>query len=171
MMLNELRTDTNLSFFIKEECCDEGICVDFDTSIPVEDYVIIKVDSFYADAIRNNDRPHSPDCLIVQRCQDGHYHWYLIELKNRKSQSGKELKKEVWEKFHTCLTDFMSNRFRHHFYTYEYKLHLVLVAGKRSEKFNRNFDFKFLLGLNPLYFGGKRVGIQGENPNPLIRPC
>ncbi|MEK7256393.1 MAG: hypothetical protein AAB316_16685 [Bacteroidota bacterium] len=174
MLLDELRAEPALAYFIKSECCDQGICVDFDPAIPATDFVIIKVDDFYADAIRAGDRPKSPDCLIVQRCADGKFHWFVVELKSVQSQGSGDLKREeIWEKFHTCLTDFMSNRFRQFFYNpdYEFNLHLVLVAGKMAEKFKRNFDFKFLLGLKPLYFANKIIGVQGENPNPLVRPC
>ena len=57
MLLDELRAEPALAYFIKSECCDQGICVDFDPAIPATDFVIIKVDDFYADDIRAGDRP------------------------------------------------------------------------------------------------------------------
>jgi len=172
MLLNDLRADASLAPHIHQTCCENDVCVDFDPAIPPTDYLVIKVDDFYNATIPNPDTPKSPDCLIVQRCSAGHFHVHVVELKNVKSKN--YLNSEaIWDKFHTCLTDFMSNRFRIHFYNenHDFKLRLYLVAGRVKDTYAMNFKFDFLLSMRPLQFANKPVGIQGENPNPLIRPC
>ena len=82
------------------------------------------------------DTPKSPDCLIVQKCANEQYKIYVVELRNVKSQKNKYIDRSgIRAKFETCLLDFMSDRFRPYFYDerYQFKLHLILVAGKISE--------------------------------------
>lgn len=172
MLINDLRNDPLLIGHLSETCCENDVCVDFDPAIPREDYLIVKVDSFYNANVPNPDTPKSPDCLIVQRCAAGHFHVHVVELKNVKYQSSLDLD-DLWEKFHNCLTNFMSDRFRPHFYNenYDFKLRLYLVAGRVRDTYAKNFKFDFLLAMRPLQFANRPVGIQGENPNPLIRAC
>lgn len=172
MLLNDLRADALLVPHIYQTCCENDVCVDFDPAIPQEDYLVIKVDDFYNATVPNPSTPKSPDCLIVQRCAAGHFHVHVVELKNVKSKSSLD-SEAIREKFHTCLMDFMSNRFRLHFYNenYDLKLKLYLVAGRVKETYSKNFKFDFLLSISALQFANKRYLIQGENPNPLVRPC
>ena len=170
MLINDLRAEALLTPHIKPVCCENEVCVDFDPAVSPEDYLIIKVDEFYSANVPNPRTPKSPDCLIVQRCAEGHFHVYAVELKNVKYRRDLD-KDDIWDKFHTCLTDFMSNRFRQHFYEHEFKLKLYLVAGRVRDNYTMNFIFDFLLTLRPLQFANKFYGIRGENPNPLVLPC
>ncbi len=171
MLLNDLRADASLAPYIHQFSCENDVCVDFDPAIPQEDYLVVKVDDFY-NKLGLPNTPKSPDCLIVQRCMDGRFHWHVVELKNVKYQSELDAG-DIWDKFHTCLTDFMSNRFRSHFYNenYDFKLRLYLVAGKVNDNFTKNFKFDFLLAMRPLQFANKFYGVKPENPNPLVRTC
>ncbi len=171
MLLNDLRADASLAQYIHETCCERAVCVDFDPAIPKEDYLVVKVDDFYK-GLKLAKTPKSTDCLIVQRCVKGHFHIHIVELKNVKYQSDLDAG-AIWDKFHTCLTDFMSNRFRSHFYNenYDFKLRLYLVAGKIKDTYAMNFKFDFLLAMRPLHFANKPHAIQPENPNPMIGPC
>ncbi|MCU0346171.1 MAG: hypothetical protein MUC59_04480 [Saprospiraceae bacterium] len=171
MLINDLRADPFLADYRSDTCCERGVCVDFDPSTPKEDYLVLKVDDFY-NKQGLPKTPKSPDCLIVQRCKKGHFHVHVVELKNVKYQSDLDAG-DIWDKFHTCLTDFMSNRFRDYFYNekYDFQLQLYLVAGKVKEKYTQNYSLDFLLTLRPLQFANKFYGVQPENPNPMIRPC
>jgi len=174
MLLDDIRADPDLAPFLDTTCCERDVCVDFDPSISKEDYVIIKVDDYYNAKVPSPDTPKSPDCLIILRCKDESFHIFIAELKNVKSQSGKNIQRgKTREKFHTCLTDFMSNRFRNHFYNtaYKLKLQLILVAGKVSPGYIKNFKLDFLLTMRPLQFANKFYGIQLKNPNPIVLPC
>jgi hypothetical protein len=172
MLINDLRADASLAPYIRQTCCETDFCVDFDPAIPADDYLVVKVDDFYNAAVPNPDTPKSPDCLIVQRCAAGHFHVHVVELKNVKYQSDLD-QEAIWDKFHTCLTDFMSDRFRSYFYKedYDFKLQLYLVAGRVRPSYTMNFELDWLLSIRPLQFANKFYGVKPENPNPLIRPC
>jgi hypothetical protein len=170
MLLEELRKDKDLLPFICNECEENGVFVGISTD--VKDIVIISVDKYYNSF--NENRPASPDCLIVQYCETGKYHLYIVELKNVAKTSKDYLDRDnIHEKFTTCLQDFMSNRFREYFYNTDYQLdiRLALIAGHISETKIRNFSFDFLLAMPPIIFGNKRYAIKGFNPNPLISKC
>jgi len=165
--------DRNLNGFIDSTCCENNICVDFDENLNNEDYIVIKLDEFY-EKQGLEEIPPTPDCLIIQKCEKGHYHIYAVELKNVDSSKNQDLsRRNIRSKFHTCLTDFMSNRFRDYFYDENYKLilQLFLVAGKVDNNFSKNFKFDFLLGLHWVKFADKYYQIKGENPNPLVQSC
>lgn len=173
MLLNKLNEELLLNDFIEKTCCENDVCVDFDENLDENDYLVIKVDDFYANQVLEN-QPKSPDCLVVQRCKNGHFHIHIVELKNVKTSANQNLnRKDIREKFETCLRDFMSNRFRNYFYdeAFELDLRLYLVAGKVTSKMERNFKFDFLLGIPRLEFANKKYMIQGENPNPMIQAC
>ena len=109
-MIARIKSQPELQPYIKETCCENDVCVDFDPAIPESDYLVIKVDDFYNATVPNPNTPKSPDCLIVQRCAAGHFQIHVVELKNVKSRSSLD-SEVIREKFHTCLMDFMSNQF------------------------------------------------------------
>lgn len=174
MLINELKEEALLLGFIEEKCVDEDniLRVDVSEAINPENVFIIKPDVLYQSLNLGRDTPKSPDCLVIQRCEDGHFHVYAIEFKNT-NRRVTDLKNEIFDKFKTCLNDLMSNRLRNYFYNEEYKLkiHLVLVAGSVREDKIRNFKADFLLSLRPLTFAGRKYMIQLKNPYPLINPC
>lgn len=172
MLINDIRADETLAPYLSQDCCENDVCVDFDPAVLPADFVVIKVDTFYNATVPNPGTPKSPDCLIVQRCGDDSYKIYVVELKNVRFQSVLDAN-DLRDKFHTCLTDFMSNRFRQYFYdlNHQFKLKLILVAGRVKPGYTMNFKLDFLLTMRPLKFADKFYGIEGENPNPLIHPC
>ncbi|HFA51581.1 MAG TPA: hypothetical protein ENJ95_21410 [Bacteroidetes bacterium] len=172
MFIKELQKNELLAPYIFSDCCENNICVEFDPSISEEDYIVIKIDDFYNATVKSPDTPKSPDCLIVLRCEDGSFHVFIAELKNVQHMGGLN-KKDIREKFHTCLTDFMSGRFRDIFYNekYRFNLKLFLVAGRVRESYSMNFKLDFLLTMRPLQFANKFYGIEGQTPNPIVRPC
>jgi hypothetical protein len=171
MLLNDLRADASLAPYIHQTCCENDVCVDFDPSLSQENYLVIKVDDYY-NGLRLANTPKSTDCLIIQRCMAGHFHVFVVELKNVKRRN--ELDPDaIRGKFHTCLLDFMSNRFRKHFYKedYDLKIRLYLIAGRVKDEYTVNFELDFLLSIFAIPFGNKHHLIKGEKPNFLIRPC
>ena len=54
--------------------------------------------------------PKSIDCLIIVRCNDGSYSFYLIELKDVSAPSSVK-PRDVLPKFETVLFDFFQSRF------------------------------------------------------------
>lgn len=169
MLLEELRKDKDLLPFICNECEENGVFVDISTD--VKDIVIISVDKYY-NSFNEKTRLASPDCLIVQYCETGKYHLYIVELKNV-AKAGLLDKNNIHEKFSTCLNDFMSSRFRNYFYNpnYDFDIQLFLIAGHIEDKKIKNFKFDYLQGLRYFKFGSKMYGIRSINPNPLIPKC
>ncbi|MEL6717636.1 MAG: hypothetical protein AAFO82_17670 [Bacteroidota bacterium] len=174
MLITQLKNDENLQNFIIDNCCENEVCIEIDDEIDAEDYLVIKLDEYYQENVKSPNTPKSPDCLIVQICEDERYKVFVVELKNVKSQNNSHLSRSsIREKFETCLLNFTSDRFRPYFYDErnQFQLHLILVAGKVDKEKMKTFEFDFLLTIRPLSFANKRYAIQGKNPNPLIRPC
>lgn len=171
-LFKDIQADTVLSNFIVPECEEEGICVSFDTSINRDETLIIKVDAFY-NSLQLMPTPPSVDCLILQYCNDETYKVYLVELKNVKTKQHIN-NVNLEGKFETTLFDFMSNRFRTHFFkeSYQLKTKLILTAGKiESNIAIRSWSLDFLLGLRLFTFQNKILSIEGHSPNMMIKPC
>jgi len=171
-LINLLNEDEILQEYIKPECEDEGLCVDFEETIDRNTTLVLKVDDFYND-FNIADRPASVDCLIIQFCSENNYKLFLIELKNVE-RAQKIDRKNLREKFETTLYDFMSNRFRSYFYreVFDLKIELILCAGKlQNDNSFKSYKLDFLLGLKPFRFDGKLIGINGLPPTPIIKSC
>ncbi|MEN0050744.1 MAG: hypothetical protein AAF806_27000 [Bacteroidota bacterium] len=174
MLITQLRKDEDLKDFITQSCCENEVCVEIDEAIEEEDYLVVQLDKYYQAKIKSPNTPKSPDCLIVQKCEQEQHRIFVVELKNVQSQSGKYLERAaIREKFETALLDFMSDRFRAYFYDEDnqFRLYLILVAGNVNEEKTKNFRFDFLLSLRPLRFANRLYAIQGKNPNPLVVSC
>jgi hypothetical protein len=150
LLLNKIRNDETLKDFIEDSCCDSGICAQFDEKIDKNDYIVFKVDKFYASQ-KLSETPKSIDCFIILRCQNKaeHYALYLIELKNQKGNTYKP--KDTPEKFRT-VERFMNEpelkNYLNRFYN-KIELYLVSKIGLR--------DF----GLESKLFINERIEING----------
>src|SRR5688572_24612944 len=109
-MINRIKNHPDLSNFIEDDCCENGICVTFDKSIPPSSYAIIKVDKYYDSLKLGKKTPAAIDCLIVRKCLKTGYGLTLVELKNIKSGKGFEIN-NMKEKFETVLFDFIKVKF------------------------------------------------------------
>jgi hypothetical protein len=172
MLLRKIKNDPILSQYIREECEDEGICVNLDSRISKEDFLIIKVDDYY------NDLPHvvpkSPDCLIIQRCKEGGYAITIVELKS--SNDARRFNSNILQKFETCLYDFIDNRFRFIFdYNYDFKRIELLFISKVNVFGSANVDNSLILRIfrqKEFEFRGKKTKkITAKMPNTIIKPC
>lgn len=178
MLLNLLRADVALNRYISLTCNENGVSVEIDKTIDPNNLVIIKVDRYYNHLIKDPDK--SPDCLVIQRCDDGNYIIYIIELRNIRRQDGFKVD-DIKEKFITCLDDFMSNKFANYFHNPLFNflsIHLVFVSDPYSYKLNperqtklRGHKLDALIAQRiPKYFG-KHLYINHKLPNPTIKPC
>lgn len=168
-LIETIKSNSEIADFIKPKCEDGGICVEIDESVSNENYVIIKVDEFY-NSLKIKSPPPSVDCLIVQLCSNGSYRVLLVELKNVK-QAKLIDNKNLTEKFRNTLFDFMSNRFKSIFDEHEFRTQLLLCAGRVNDELNKSLTLDFLLGLRPIKFRNKLMGIDGYPPTPTIKPC
>ncbi len=168
MTLDIIRKHQILSNYLKEECAEEGVCVEIDNRISKEDYVIIKVDDFYND-LNIAERPASPDCLIILKCQSSGYAMYIIELKSINSARRFE-SKNIDEKFKTCLYDFISNRFSD-ILDIDYK-RIKLYFVSNIEIYRRDMGLKLKVLQNKRYkYHNKKYFIEPLMPVPAIKPC
>lgn len=167
-MINPLRLNHELVDFVNKRCCENGVCIEIDESIPDEDVLILKIDSYY-NSLHMERTPPSVDCLIIVRCTAGDYQMTLVELKNIGSGKTGYRAKAVAEKFRTTLDDFISKRFP-----------IIGNANIRSIK------LKFITPLNPFRDNGlmietfinNRIPFQGKNlvidprlPTETVRRC
>jgi hypothetical protein len=96
-LIETLRNDPDLQPYFCMDCTENDVAAAIDTAITMDKVLIIKVDDFYNNQHLENT-PKSIDCLIVQLCDEGHYHVYLVELKNVKNAQ-LLTKEDIREKF------------------------------------------------------------------------
>jgi len=178
MLIDLLRNDAVISQYFCNECAENDVSIEIDSSIAADDMLIIKVDNYYNKSVPHP--PESPDCLIVQRCSENTFLIYIVELKN--ISSPKYFKVEnIRQKFITCLDDFMSNRFAKYFHqdkiTYS-NIRLIFISDPynfknvpvRQEKMT-GYKLDTLLAQRiPKYFG-LHLYIDHKLPNPKINNC
>jgi uncharacterized protein YlaI len=175
MLIKRIQDDPILSEFLCNDCEERGVGIDVSDEVNRNDFIIIKVDEYYKIHEKSNNRPKSPDCLIIQHCGGNKFVLHIIELKSSESLSTKELN-ETAEKFQSCFSDFMSNRFREYFYDidYDFSIRLFLVSNHKEREENRKTEpsrLDRLLTLKAFRFANRGYLLQHKTPNPTIKPC
>ena len=178
MLIEKIKKDTLLTKYLCETCSENEIAVSIANSIEKNDLLIIKVDDCYNKNVFNP--PPSPDCLIIQKCFDNHYHIFIVELKNIQDQHSFKIS-NVKDKFITCLDDFMSNRFASYFHADEIKyecIKLLFITEPYGFKVNPDKQLKmkghkleYLLSQRIPKFFGKNLYIEHHIPTPTINNC
>lgn len=177
MLVNEIRNDPVLQKYICTECVENDFGVSIAPDVDDASIVIVKLDNYYNGETKNPYTPKSADCLIVQRCHDGYFRVFVVELKN--AELGTFRRSDLQEKFNTCLLDFMSNRFRKIFYNphYEFSLQVLFISdpleirNAQQVKMKRITKLDLLLSLPPLSFANRKLTIKHILPNPVINKC
>lgn len=167
-MINKLKQHPTLKDFVKKECSENDVAVEKHPDIKEEDIVIIGVDDYY-NSLHLEKTPPSPDCLVVVKCQSGGFALTIVELKDISRPRGFDLK-NMFAKFETCLSDFISKRFSDPLF-YDYKrIELLFVSNIEVRK--RDIGLRMEVLINKRYvYNGKRYGIKAINPTPPIRQC
>lgn len=101
-LLRQCCEENMASVIIDESLCAHGV-------LNSERIVILKIDAFY----NTKDfamPPKSIDCLIIVKCKDGSYSFYLVELKDVGTTSAIK-PRDVVPKFETVLYDFFQTKF------------------------------------------------------------
>ncbi len=156
-MIDKIKNDPVLTQFIKEFCCENGICAtidDIDNS-----FVILDPDEFYK-SLKLGNTPASVDCIIVQKCENYGYNLILVELKNTNNFNSENL----IAKFETSLQDFISNRFKSVLNVNYNKVKLYFVSTLRID----NLTFEYFTNLKKFYFQEKKLIIQPVMRNLTI---
>lgn len=179
MMIDEIRSDANLRNFICADCKENGVGITVHASVDPKDYVIVKADA-YLQAEFNPAAPKGPDCLIVQRCSDGTFRIFIVELKNIKDLGSYSLT-DIRQKFQNCFDIIMSDKKRSIFYNTQYEItsiHLIFISNTREhlrregdDKKQKNTRLDSLLAQRPCRFANKYYSLMFRPPNPIIGSC
>jgi hypothetical protein len=167
-MIRVIKEHPELRYFAKEDCEENGVECIISRDIPHDEFVILKPDQFYASAFRASPAkiPKAIDCLIVVRCMNGKFRLFLIELK-----SGRIDTQDIIDKFETCRTDFLVERFYDIFNAegVEYESIMSLLITSHEEDKNAGLDF--LLGNNVQRVLGKIVFMKHVSRQYTIQHC
>jgi hypothetical protein len=168
-MLDRIRNHEILQQFVKETCCENNICIDFDDNIQSDDYVILKPDEYY-NSLHLGDTPESADCLIVLKCESQTYKLVLVELKNINTNKRFSVE-HIVSKFKNCLDDFIATRFEDILYIDYQNIELYFIS--KIDPFKSDNDaLKIKLFFNQfLKYNGKKYYIKPRVPTPVIKKC
>jgi len=168
-LINTIKTHEILSKYVENECCENDVCVTFDSTISTESTVIIKVDKFYNNLKLGKNTPPSLDCLIIRKCVSDNYGLTLVELKNIHSGSGFDII-NMQEKFKTTLYDFIKERFKKELDINYSDIKLFFVSNQ--EIYKRDIGLKMEVLINTKFrFNEKSLMITPYMPNPSIKQC
>lgn len=160
---------------IQKICCENGICAEIDSTILEEDYVIIKVDSYFQ-KFKSDNTPKGVDCLILMRSKSikERYCLHLIELKKEDSSAVKSKVEDVIEKFDSTINLFLREKSLANYFNRIFEnIQLVLVtkvaidskSNRRDElleakAFRNLLSHTFEIPLNPVKRTKILVSIQ-----------
>jgi len=178
MLIQLLKSDSTIASYLDTSCVENGISVNIDPNINMDDIIIIKVDRYYNQQVHKPGP--SPDCLVVLRCSESTYRIFIVELKDIDGPQGFTIE-NVKDKFISCLGDFMSNRFAHYFhntlFNYE-EIKLLFITdpydfknNPRKQERMRGHKLDALIAQRiPRYFN-KHLYLEHKVPNPTIKGC
>lgn len=172
MLLSNIKKNQQLTDFIKDNCSDEGMCVEIDDKIAKNEYLVIKVDDYY-NSLGLADTPAAPDCLIVIKCKNNGYALAIVELKNIDKANRFNIE-NITQKFTTCFNDFMSERFKDYFDHDFQRIQLFFVTKINIHSSNKDPSRGLRLEalINKRFkFRNRNYMIRAYNPSPLIKPC
>lgn len=172
-MIEKIIDNPVLQPFLSKTCCENDIGISLADDILPENYIIIKVDSYYNSLSFPNENydktPPSPDCLIIRRCKEGGFGLVIGELKNISSSSGFDIDNIV-DKFRTCLDDFISHRFAALLFVDYKNIQLYFVTNIDKNRPNTSLAFESFIN-KKLKYNGKTYLISPKTPQPTVKNC
>ncbi|MCP4347036.1 MAG: hypothetical protein GY795_16100 [Desulfobacterales bacterium] len=185
-MFDEIFQHPDLFGLTRAGCEENDVGVQISEQLNEEDFIVLKIDSFY-NSLRLTKPPPSVDCLIIVKCNTvAYYDFYLAELKNINSPKHFDINNVV-KKFETTIHDFLTLKFPDIFLNDEYclnNLYLYFVSDVyRIKKANpditkEEYDKKIkglkietFLSIKPFEFRGKKALISPLLPNPVVSEC
>lgn len=167
-MIEKIKKHPELSKWVVDDCCENGICVTFSDDVELSTVVILKVDDFY-NSLHIEKRPKSIDCLIVRKCKGIGFGLTLVELKDISSM-GHYSVSDISAKFHTTLYDFIERRFKDQL-LHDFKdIKLYFVSKIEVHKRDQGLKMETLINLR-FNFQGRRLMIYPKMPSPAIKNC
>ena len=167
-MIKKIKAHKVLSQYTEDTCCENEVCVTFDSEISPNSCVILKVDKFY-NSLNIEFRPASVDCLIIRECVKTGYGISLVELKRIENSKGFTID-NIREKFETTLFDFIKTKFKNPLDIDYSDVKLFFVSNK--EIYKRDLGLKMEVLMNVRFkFNDKNLMITPRMPNPTIKKC
>lgn len=178
MLIELLKNDATLTRYFCQDCQENGIGIDISDQIDSNDLLIIKIDNYYNHLVERPD--HSPDCLIILRCDTNTYNIVIVELRNVGSPKGIK-NTDIVSKFTTCLGDFMSEKFGNYFHNAMFKynrIDLLLVSdpygfrnNPEKQLYMKGHKLDLLMATRIPKFFNKHLYVQHKIPNPILNGC
>jgi hypothetical protein len=187
-MFDAILSHPDLWSLCRSSCFENQIGIDFSEKLTeslengrFEQIMILKIDAYYHPS-KMAKPPPSIDCLIIVKCVNACYEFYLVELRNVVSPKGLK-KAEMNEKFRTTIEDFLTNRFQQIFMDKNYcinkfELYCVTDAYRlknlKKEQYQKRISVlekELLLLQNIFTFRDKKATIKLKLPNPVIKEC
>ena len=122
MMLSKIKSKGELTRFITSNVLENGVGIIISAEMPQDSYVVLDIDKYYHH-IGLARTPEIADILLVAQrlSQNEQHHIYIVEMKNvRKAKYFN--KKNIYEKFHTAIEDFMKTKYPDIFMNQNYKV-------------------------------------------------
>ncbi len=166
-LLEAVKKDEQLSTCLCPTCEENEMAAVIDGRVPTDDFIIIKVDDYYNRFI--HPAPPSPDCLILQKCQNGKFALTVVELKNIRHHRGFRLI-HIIRKFQTCLERFMSRDFKSYFDRDYQRLRLIFVTDINFYGREKGLSLKLLLDTR-FKFRSRNYIVMLRKETALVKPC
>ena len=181
-MLEKIKANEQLSRFLTLDLLENGVGVIINEEMPQDSYVAIDIDEYYHH-IGLETIPAIADILLVAQkiSQKKQHHIYIVEMKNIKSPRSFNVR-NIYEKFHTAVEDFMKAKYADIFMDENYKVErfrLFFVSDAFrlknrgwSEEQIRSFlnETKIMAfqSMNFLQYRNFKAIIEYKLPNPLL---
>jgi hypothetical protein len=182
MMLCKINSTKELAKYFTKELLENGIGVIVNEDMPEDSYIAIDIDEYYHRAAPPPTPAIADILLVAQKLSQREQHQiYIIEMKNISSPRRFTVK-NIIDKFHTVIEDFMKIKYSEIFMDEKYKVEkfrLFFISDayqlKRkgwTEEQIRSFllETKIMLFQTMPFFNFRnfKVKIEYQLPNPLL---
>jgi hypothetical protein len=181
-MLNKIKTNVTLNRFLTNNLLENEVGIIINEDMPQDSFVAINIDEYYHH-IGLEIIPAIADILLVARklSQNELHHIYIVEMKNIDSPHRFKVK-NIYDKFHTAIEDFMKTkyadifmnekyqieRFRLFFISDAYRLKKRGMTNEQINSFLLETKIMVLQSMQLFQFRNFKAVIEYKLPNPLL---
>ena len=181
-MLNKIYSKKELTAFLTRELLENKVGVIVDEAMPQDSYIAIDIDEYYHRMVPAPTPAIADLILVAQRLSyKDQYHIYIIEMKNISSPHYFTVK-NIYEKFHTAVDDFIKKKYADIFLDEKYqvkKFRLFFVSDAyrlRQKGFTKEQIRSYLLetkimafqSLPVFHYRNFNAIIEYQLPNPSL---
>lgn len=191
-MLDAIRSDVELHGLARLCCQENGMNIELDPGLMHDDMpntdkvLILKIDAYYC--TKNMAMPPpSIDCLIITKCIDSKYSFYLVELRDVTGTCSVKPRLMI-PKFNTVINDFFKNRFPLIFMNDMFELNevkmwvvcdpfdTISLSEDQYKKKIKGTVIEQYLSIKPFEIRNKYVQLEVVSPRktapvPIIKDC